>query len=61
MQPENNDRDYDAEVANMLRLATAIHDAQPIQRLTDQTSGVSGLPGVMIVATTGGEDQDADA
>ncbi len=60
MQPIDSARNYDAEVASMLRIATAIGDLQSIHKLSDHTCGIAGLPGVMIVATTGEEDRDAD-
>lgn len=53
-------RDYDAEVAEMLKLATAVTDLDLIPRLVDQSAGIAGMPGISVTATAG-DQEDANA
>lgn len=61
MSPEPTTRDYDAEVAEMLSLATALAPGDALPKLVDQSAGIAGVPGIAVIATASGEKGDADA
>lgn len=61
MTPDPVIRDYDAEVAEMLMLATALTGSGIQPKLVDLSVGIAGDPGIAVITTTTGEREDADA
>ena len=61
MNQESNERNYDQEIAAMNALATVVAPSYMLPVFTYPASSTLEIPGLVVVATDGGEIQNANS